>query len=133
MLGRLGFYFIIVALLGRSAAARVEGEAIIGRPFGVAQVTLSGLDIGIDANRVQIEEKNGRVFYPAVTQGVIGRLIGQILGSATDRPTAGVTIQFLFRGDEPLELTIYAPQPVPLVLQPRSDNQRRLERDVTQW
>src|SRR6266436_3331960 len=133
MLPRFAFWFTVFAVFCRPALGRVEGEAVVGRPFGVAQVTLSGLEAGIDANRVQIEEKNGRVFYPAVTQGVIGRLIGQILGSSTERPTAGITIQFLFRGDEPLELTIYAPQPVPLVLQPRADNQRRLERDVTQW
>jgi hypothetical protein len=99
----------------------------------VAQVTLSGLELGIDANRTQLAEKNGRIFYSSVTQGVIGRLIGQILGGPTDRPTAGVTIQFLFRGDEPLELTLYTPQPVPLVLQPRADNPRRFERDIAQW
>jgi hypothetical protein len=130
---RFALPLILLAVLCRPALARVEGEAIAGRPFGVAQVTLSGLDLGIDANRIQIEEKNGRALYPAVTQGIVGRLIGQILGNPTDRPTAGVTIQFLFRGDQPLELTIYAPQPIPLVLQPRADNPRRFERDIAQW
>ena len=78
-------------------------------------------------------EKNGRVFYPAVTQGVMGRLIGQILGDATDRPAAGVTIHFLFRGDEPLELTVYTPQPTPLVVQPRATIPGGCERELTQW
>ena len=79
---------------GQRGQARVEAEASSGRPFGVGQVTISGLDAAIDANRVFVEEKNGRVFYPAVTQGVLGRLIGQILGDATDRPATGVTIYF---------------------------------------
>src|SRR5690242_7800669 len=117
----------------QTAEGRVEGEALIGRPFGVAQVSISGLDVGIDANRVAIEEKNGRAFYPAVTQGVFGRLIGQILGGPTERPAAGVTVYFLFRGEQPLELTVYTPQPVSVVVQPRADNARRLERDLTTW
>ena len=119
--------------LVRPAAARVEGEALIGRPFGVGQVTINGLDVAIDANRVHLEEKSGRVFYPAVTQGVFGRLVGKLLGGPTDRPTSGVTIYFLFRGDQPLELTVHTPQTVPLVVQPRIDNQRRFERELVQW
>lgn len=131
--------FAIAAVLGtlliavRTADARIDGDAVIGRPFGVAQVSISGLDLAIDVNHVAIEEKNGRVFYPAATQGVFGRLIGQILGGPMDRPAAGVTIYFLFRGEQPLELTVYTPQPVPVVVQPRADNSRRLERDLTTW
>ena len=131
--------FAIAAIIGilmvvaRTAEGRVEGEALLGRPFGVAQVSITGLDVGIDVNRVAIEEKNGRAFYPAVTQGVFGRLIGQILGGPTERPAAGVTIYFLFRGEQPLELTVYTPQPVSVVVQPRADNSRRLERDLTTW
>jgi hypothetical protein len=117
----------------RPTQARVEGEALVGRPFGVGQVSVSGLEFAIDASRVFVEEKNGRVFYPAVTQGVFGKLIGQILGGATDRPTTGATVYFLFRGDEPLELTIYVPQPVSIVVQPRPDHPRRFERDMAQW
>ena len=105
---------LIILLAARPAEARVEAEALVGRPFGVGQVTISGLDVAIDANRVVIEEKNGRVFYPAVSQGVFGRLIGRF-SAPTDRPAGGVTIYFLFRGDQPLELTVYTPQTVPLV------------------
>src|SRR5262245_37284414 len=120
-------------LLVRSAEARVEGDALSGRPFGVGTVTVSGLELGIDASRVFIEEKNGRVFYPAVAQGVFGKLIGQILGGATERPTMGVTVYFLFQGDAPLELTVYMPQPVQLVVQPQTDPARRFDRYIAQW
>src|SRR5688572_19474307 len=100
----------IVVLIARTADARVEADALLGQPFGVGQVTISGLDVAIDANRVLVQEKNGRVFYPAVTQGVLGRLIGQILGGPADRPAGGVTIYFLFRGEQPLDLTVFTPQ-----------------------
>jgi hypothetical protein len=122
-----------VFMASRSAEARVEGEALVGRPFGVGQVTIGGLEVAIDANRVFVEEKSGRVFYPAVTQGVLGRLIGKLLGTPADRPTAGVTIHFLFRGEQPLEITVYTPQPVSVVIQPREDNPRRFEREISQW
>jgi hypothetical protein len=126
---------VVAALIvfSRTAEARVEGEALVGRPFGVGQVSVSGLEFAIDASRVFVEEKNGRVFYPAVAQGVFGKLIGQVLGGATERPTTGATIHFLFRGDEPLELTIYVPQPISIVVQPRTDHPRRFDRDMTQW
>src|SRR5262245_13206327 len=113
--------------------ARVEGEALIGRPFGVGQVTITGLDVAIDPSRVLIKEKSGRVFYPAVMQGVFGRLIGKILGDAAQQPTPAITIRFLFRGDEPLELTLYTPQAVSLVLQPRNEDPRRQQRELAQW
>ena len=76
----------LLLIAARTAEGRIEGEAVVGRPFGVAQVSISGLDIGVDVNRVAIEEKNGRAFYPAVSQGVFGRLIGPSLGGPRDRP-----------------------------------------------
>lgn len=130
----IGGVVAALLLLPRVALARIEAEAVVGRPFGVAQVTIGGLDAAIDATRVQVEEKSGRALYPAVTQSVVGRLIGQILGGQTERPATGVTIWFLFRGEAPLELTVYTPQPVPLVVQPRVDpNPRRLQRDMLTW
>jgi hypothetical protein len=74
--------FVVLTMIvaaPRIAHARVEAEALVGRPFGVGRVTISGLDAGIDANRVLIEERNGRVFYPALSQGVLGRVLGQVL------------------------------------------------------
>lgn len=134
-MGRIFWSAILVAvlLIGRTADARIEADAVVGRPFGVGQISINGLEAGIDANRVAIDEKNGRVFYPAAGQGVVGRLIGKILGSPTDRPTSGVTIYFLFRGEQPLELTVYTPQPVSVVVQPRIDDPRRFDRDLTTW
>jgi hypothetical protein len=133
MLSRLVLGILFSLWLAADARARVDGEALIGRPFGVGQVTITGLNVAIDPNRVLIKEKNGRVFYPAVAQGVLGRLIGRILGDATQQPAPGLTIRFVFRGDDPLELTVYTPQAVPLVLQPQNDDPRRQQRELMQW
>jgi hypothetical protein len=130
---RLLLAIAAVVMLAQPALARVEADALVGRPFGVGQVTITGLEAGIDANRVQIGERNGRTLYPAVTQGALGRLIGQILGGPTERPSPGVTIYFLFTGDQPLELTVSTPQVVPLTVQPRLENPRRFERELLLW
>lgn len=127
-----------LVLVGLSSAqpalARVEAEALIGNPFGVCRLTISGPEAPADAASVLLEEKNGRALYPAVTQGVIGRLLGKLLGDAGDRPVGGgVTIHFLFRGAEPLQLTVYAPQAMQFSVQPRSDNSRTFDRNMAQW
>ena len=95
-----------------TAHARIEGEALVGRPFGVGRITISGGEAAIDLNRVLISDGGGRVFYPAVGTGVVGRLIGQVLGDPADRPAGAATIHFLFRGEEPLDITVYTPQAV---------------------
>jgi len=125
---------VALLLVAEPAAARIDAEALVGQPFGVGTVTISGLDASIDASRVLIQEKNGRVFYPTATPGVLGRILGQILGDPADRPASGVTINFLFRGEEPLELTVYTPQSVPLTVRPAAPaNSRVYERQVAQW
>ena len=131
---RLGIIVTALGLVfGEVAQARVDGEAVVGQPFGVASVTISGLDAAIDANRVLLTEKNGRVFYPTATAGALGRILGQILGDPADRPATGVTVNFLFRGEEPLELTVYTPTAVQLTLRPVAANPRVYERQMTQW
>jgi hypothetical protein len=115
------------------ASGRVEGEALVGRPFGVGRITISGGEAAIDLNRVLIANNDGRVFYPAVSTGVFGRLLGQVLGDPADRPAGAATVHFLFRGEEPLEVTVYTPQAVRVTLQPARANPRQLERQVIAW
>ena len=102
------------------ASARIEGDAVEGEPFGVGRITLTAADVGgtIDERLLRIEERDGRIHYPATTKGLVGQVVGQILGQSIDGPGT-VTIQFLFRGAEPLRLTLYSPAPRELVLTPR--------------
>ena len=102
-----------------TASARIDGEAVIGEPFGVGRITLAAADAGGEIHQLRIEERDGRVHYPAVTTGVVGQVIGQILGQPIADGPGTATIHFLFRGDEPLRLTLYAPAPREMVLTPR--------------
>lgn len=108
-------------LLCTSASARIDGEAVIGEPLGVGRISFSAADIGgeIDQARLRIEERDGRVHYPAVTTGVVAQVVGQILGQPLADGPGTATIHFLFRGDQPLRLTLYAPAPREIVLTPR--------------
>jgi hypothetical protein len=115
------------------ADGKIEGDALVGNPFGVGRITLSGLDAPLDQTRLFLVEKNGRAHYPAVHEGAFGRVIGQVLGDPTQRPLANVTVWFLFRGQQPLELTLYTPQPVAVTVVPRVEPPRRFERELKQW
>lgn len=87
-------------------------EAYPAEPFGVAKVTFrmgqSGKMIQ-NTGGVRIRERNGRIFYPAFSEGLITMLF--------DRPNVGgvQSVWFLFRGDTPLELTIEGTTPVNFV------------------
>jgi hypothetical protein len=127
---------IALTATATQADARIEAEALLGRPFGVARVTFTGADAGvaIDANRVLVEERDGRALYPAATPGLFGRILGRVLGDAAERPANAVTVHFLFRGEQPLELTVYTPQAVRLTIQPQPPpNPRVFDRQLTQW
>jgi hypothetical protein len=114
-------WLAIVLFAATVASARIDGDAVIGEPFGIGRVTLTAADAGgtIDAVRLRIDERDGRVHYPAVTTGVVGQVIGQILGQQIGDGPGTATIQFLFRGDAPLRLTVYTPAPHEIVLTPR--------------
>ena len=128
---------VAASLLASPAHARIEGEALAGRPFGVGRITVTGADAAIDMNRVLIADREGRVCYPAVGTGVFGRLIGQVLGDPADRPAANTTIYFLFLGERPLDITVYTPQAVRVPLEPERGAgrqfDRQFERMITIW
>lgn len=127
-----------VAILGffidLKTVAAVEGEAAVGRPFGVARITFSGADVGsIDERLCRIEEAGGRVFYPAMTPGLLGRLFNQVLGPPTTGAAGQMTVHFLFRGDEPLKLTLFTPNKLEFTLTPRVENERVYSRLQERW
>lgn len=107
-------------LAAAEALARVDGDAIVGEPFGVGRVSFSAADVGgtIDELRLRIEERDGRIHYPAVTAGLVGPVLGQLIGEPQLGPR-NATIHFLFRGEEPLRITLFGPTPREVVLAPR--------------
>lgn len=109
------------------AAEAIDAEAVIGEPWGVGRITVQGADVGaIDDRSVLISERDGRVLYPVVTPGMIGRLMDRVLGNnPVERPADAVTVMFLFHGDAPLHIKLQTPAVTELTLKPQPQPTRR--------
>jgi len=128
----------------RNAARPMEAEAVIGQPFGVGRITFELPQdripgpLGIEG--IGLSEKQSRVLYPTLDNPAFGKVMREILGSDTPLTTGGpirqqvggilrdildrpprTTLYFLFRGDEPLEVSLQSEPPIPLRIVPRKD------------
>lgn len=129
-------------LPGRDAAGRrgdgpriTNVEIVSGEPFGIGKVTFEpaaneSLFELIDA--YQLSDAEQRVLYPVVSQRFLDRIL-----DATDSSGAGqssrLTVWFLVRGDQPLQLRLAGRETVAFdaeLQKPRSNAFRRL---IRQW
>ena len=117
-----------------------QSAAFSGTPFGVGVVQID-LPPGsepsfFDERAFELVEKSGRVFYAAhdhqPIKALARELIAQQIGPLPFSRPPGVKVYFLFTGNEPLELTLYTPTPVQIVLTPRVDVQA-LATQVQKW
>ncbi len=100
----------VIAAAQKPIITRVE--AYPAEPFGVAKVTFRMGQSGKmmqNTGAVRIRESDGRIFYPAFSEGLLTVLF--------KRPNVGGSrsVWFLFRGDTPLDLTLYGAEPVNFV------------------
>ncbi|MBN1852767.1 MAG: hypothetical protein JW829_08580 [Pirellulales bacterium] len=116
-----------------NATARTTVEAYFGQPFGVGHVTVDVPHGALIAppgdDRIHVIEANGRVLYPVIPDAPVRRILRQFL--EIESP-AQVTIHFLFRGRDPLDLTVYAPTAIPIRIQPE-DHPRKHRRELNAW
>ena len=121
----------------------MQVEAIAGQPFGVGRITFDlpddMLPEPLGAEGIGLSERNGRIFYPAVDSPAFGKVIKRFLDSNTPLTTGGpvreevggllrglldrpprTTVYFLFRGNEPLQVTLQLRKPVELTIVPPS-------------
>ncbi|MCC6124771.1 MAG: hypothetical protein IT426_07415 [Pirellulales bacterium] len=136
-------------------AQRIEVEAFVGKPFGVGRITLDlpaeMLPQPLGVEGLVLTEPAGRVLYPALESAAFGRVMREVLDAETpltsggpirqqvggilrglaDRPPR-TTIFFLFRGDEPLQMTMHARSPISIPLAPRNAP-RQFERLLALW
>lgn len=126
----------------------LRGEAYIGQPFGVGSVDvpIRAEELGLAGPfAISLRDGSGRVFYPAVDfpRGQVFINTASELLRRSDRPTAQlaadllarlprIKIYFLFRGADPLELTISGPLNGKVVLKPES-HPRRWARHLSDW
>ncbi len=123
------------------AEGAMQIEAVAGEPFGVGRISFDlpeqMLPAPLGAEGIGLSERNGRVFYPAIDSPVFGKLMKELLGSNTpltsggpvreqvggllrgilDRPPR-TTVYFLFRGSEPLHVTLQLRSPIELTIIP---------------
>ena len=102
--------------------AGIDVELYNGEPFGVGRVTVR---LGPDApaspwgdDRFAVADTQGRVMYPVLDNRPVRRLLRQFLGIQSPWQA---TFYFMFRGDEPLELTVYTPDAQRLTVRPETD------------
>ncbi len=114
-----------------AAAALAQVEAVAGQPFGVAEVTidyppddLEGLP---DSTALSVTSPDRRVGYPAF-EGFRKRL-----RYLTGFPPGRLTVLFLFRGDEPFDVTIRTPIAQTVHVVPRSRPQALRDRLLRRW
>lgn len=116
---RLAVALLLMIGLGWHAVSEradaVEVMAATGRPFGVGRIALpmTGPEEGLvlDTNGYRIRDEQGRLFYPAVVHRRVLGLIRGLLGVESADTPSTVNVYFLFRGDEPLRITFWNPQP----------------------
>jgi hypothetical protein len=109
-------------------------DAVPGRPFGVARLTIQtepGAAEAIKQSEFRVENPQNRVFYAVCRQGNIGRLLGQTLG--VEMPIGRLEVFFLFRGETPLEITVHTPRPRRFALVPRAAPPRVADQVREQW
>jgi hypothetical protein len=133
---------VLGILTNLALAQQVEFEAVAGNPFGVGRIVIdlpeSMLPQPLGVEGLALTERDGRVLYPAIDSPAFGKIMKEVLESDTpltrggpvrdqvggllrgilDRPPR-TTIYFLFRGNEPLHITIQARSPIPINIMTR--------------
>ena len=130
-------------LCSPSSARAFQVEAVAGEPFGVGRIVLSSspatMPPVLGPKGLALHTPDGRILYPVVEtppdntfvkdlllgsrllQGGPGReLAGGIVREFLKRPPT-VTLYFLFRGDDPLRVTLQGRTLQKFVVHPRRD------------
>jgi len=107
---------LTVAIFSQPLSAQVRGQAIVGEPFGVAQVELPVDRAGWQELGRGIFDADGRVFYPVFVAPRERPILNNLLGMKT--VPRSVTAYFLFQGSEPLRIDAQTPLPASFSLRP---------------
>jgi len=116
---------LVLLLFARPGQAAASAEAFVGEPFGVGRVTIDILRgeplLPLSDERFTILEANHRVLYPALKQEPVRRLLRGLLKRESPRK---VTIYFLFRGDQPFDLSVFTPHEQGVRIRPQRNSGR---------
>ncbi len=137
-------------------AQTIRVDALAGRPFGVGRIEAdlpqAMLPQPLGAEGLGLSERDGRVLYPALgSRGHAGPLVSEVLegtplmrGGPVREQIGGLLrdvlnrppkteLFFLFRGEEPLDITLLADRPVSGTIIPRNDPRAHKELLAEWW
>lgn len=104
----------LVPLFESRAVVAAEALAAIGRPFGVAQITLPragfSRNVAVETNGYEINQAQNRVFYPVFAHRRVIGILRELVGADDPQAPDKVIVHFLFRGDAPFQVTLHLPQ-----------------------
>lgn len=128
---------VLTALVaGGNSARAAEGQAWLGEPFGVGHLVLplpAGSQATVQTRGVLLQEKAGRIFYPAFRTSGGGELLSGLLGVRVTLTGGQLDIWFLFRGEGPLELTLATLGPEQMVLVPEATDATTHQNALRMW
>ncbi len=90
------------------------------------------LEPGTDG-RYWINQHDARIAYPVFAPGALHRMLGSLLGNDDASKRGTITTMFLFRGTEPLELTLNTPHEHRIRIVPENGRSARRERLIRSW
>ena len=103
-------------------ARQAPAEAYVGQPFGVGRVTLDVLRgepvLPLSDERFTLLEANGRALYPVLKHEPVRKILRGLLGQEAPRK---VTLYYLFQGEQPFDLSAYAPHEQGVHVRPLRD------------
>lgn len=124
---------LVHVLLVAKLQAAPEVEAYVGQPLGVARVTVDVFrgepSLPLNDERFTVVEKDGRAIYPIVKVEPARQFLRGLLGIETPRT---VTLYFLFRGDEPFDISAYSPMEQGVRIKPQRSPQGH-QRLLGEW
>ena len=113
-------------------ARQAPAEAYVGQPFGVGRVTVDVLRgepvLPLSDERFTLLEANGRALYPVLKHEPVRKILRGLLGREAPRR---VTLYYLFQGEQPFDLSAFAPHEQGVHVRPVHDTagHRRLLED----
>lgn len=124
---------VLILCSWSKAQAAPRYEAFVGEPFGVGRVTVDVFrgepTLPLSDERFTAIEENGRVVYPVLKQEPVRRILRRVLQIETP---SKVTLYFLFRGDQPFDLSVFSPVEQAVRVKPQKDNSAH-QRLLAEW
>ncbi len=123
-------------LVQNNAPVIIRAEAYAGRPYGIGKVSYrlrEGDQLVDRTGAVLLEDPDKRVLYPVVTQTAYRTFIKLLTGRQEVEPENVHDVWFLFRGEQPLQLTLRSTGDVTFEVPIKYSRSRQYERFAGQW